>query len=168
MNSPLFDVHASHLCIPITPRQCSRCQGRGQEHICCGPCAIEQLQVLSLPAQAPGPRPRPPHPTSLLLRTAAVHAGLISPAVMAKSASGGLGATPLSSLPPAAAAYVTALNNSDVAAEYVTKLKVGGRVGQVHESMCWACRYRCERVVGWVHMHACTRVLCELLWFWNG
>jgi len=37
-------------------------------------------------------------------------------------------ASSASSLPPAAAAYVTALNNSDVAAEYVTKLKVSAWV----------------------------------------
>ena len=39
--------------------------------------------------------------------------------------SGGAGGVPLSSLPPAAVSYITVLNNSDVAAEYVTKLKVG-------------------------------------------
>uniref|UniRef100_A0A7S3RBF0 Conserved oligomeric Golgi complex subunit 4 n=1 Tax=Dunaliella tertiolecta TaxID=3047 RepID=A0A7S3RBF0_DUNTE len=46
-----------------------------------------------------------------------------SPGVLSKAAAGGIGGTSMANLPPAAVAYVTALNNSDVAAEYVTKLK---------------------------------------------
>ncbi|KAF5839442.1 hypothetical protein DUNSADRAFT_727 [Dunaliella salina] len=44
-----------------------------------------------------------------------------SPGVLSKA--GGVGGPSMANLPPAAVAYVTALNNSDVAAEYVTKLK---------------------------------------------